>query len=50
MEVFLRSVEQEPFKDFPVSYSNLISEEWEAIWSLADYRSIVIKKQSKVQL
>ena len=49
MEVFLRSVEQELFKDIeiPLKYSNLSNEEWGAIRSLTDYRSIVIKKAEK---
>ena len=46
LEVFLSSVEQELFKDIeiPLKYSNLSNEEWGAIRSLADDRSIVIKK------
>ena len=49
LEVFLSSVEQELFKDIeiPLRYSNLSSEEWGAIRSLADDRSIVIKKADK---
>ena len=53
LEVFLSSVEQELFKvtEIPLRYSNLSSEEWGAIRSLADDRSTVIKKrQTKVQL
>ena len=49
MEVFLSSVEQELFKDIeiPLRYSNLSSEEWGAIKSIVDDRSIVIKKADK---
>ena len=49
LEVFLSSVEQELFKDIeiPLRYSNLNSEEWGAIKSLADDRRIVIKKADK---
>ena len=49
LEVFLSCVEQELFKDIeiPLRYSNLSSKEWGAIRSLADDRSIVIKKVDK---
>ena len=49
LEIFLSSVEQELFKDIeiPLRYSNLGSEEWRAMRSLADDRSIVIKKGDK---
>ena len=49
LEVFLSCVEQELFKDIetPLRYSNLTSEEWRAIRSLADDRNIVIKKADK---
>ena len=49
LEVFLSSVEQELFKDIkiPLRYSNLNSEEWGAIKSLADDGRIVIKKADK---
>ena len=48
-KVFLSSVEQELSKNIkvPLRYSNLNSEEWGAIRSLADDRSIVIKKADK---
>ena len=49
LEVFLSCVEHEIFKDIetPLRYSNLTSEEWRAILSLADDRDIVIKKTDK---
>ena len=49
LEVFLSSVEKELLEDKGTSlrYSNLSTEEWEAIRSLADDRSIVIKKADK---
>ena len=31
----------------PLNYSNLTKEEWQAIWYLADDRSIVVKKADK---
>ena len=45
----MSSVEQELFKDteIPLKYSNLNSEEWGAIRSLADNGIIVIKKADK---
>ena len=45
----MSSVEQELFKDteIPLKYSNLSSEEWGAIRSLADNGIIVIKKGDK---
>ena len=48
LEVFLSSVEKELFEDIVTNlmYSNLSTEEWKAIRSLADDRSIVIKKQT----
>ena len=48
-KVFLSSVEQELSKNIkvPLRYSNPNSEEWGAIRSLADDRSIVIKKADK---
>ena len=49
LEVFLSCVEHDIFKDIetPLRYSNLISEEWRAIRSLADDRNIVIKEADK---
>ena len=49
LEVFLSSVEKELFEDIGTSlkYSNLSTEELKAIRSLADDRSIVIKKADK---
>ena len=49
LEVFLSSVEKKLFEDIGISlrYSNLSTEEWKAIRSLADNRSIVIKKADK---
>ena len=49
MELFLSEVEQELFKcpDKKLGYSNLSSEEWKAMRSLADDRSIVIKNADK---
>ena len=49
MKLFFCSVEQEPFEDIeiPLRYSNLSSEEWGPIRSLANDRSIVIKKTEK---
>ena len=49
LEVFLSSIEEELFKNVvtPLRYSNLTGEEWRAIRSLADDRSIVIKKADK---
>ena len=48
LEVFLSSVEKELFEDIVTNlmYSNLSTEEWKAIRSLADDRSIVIKKRT----
>ena len=49
LEVFLSQVEKEifeiPFSD--LKYSNMSREEWQAVRSLADDRSIVIKKADK---
>ena len=52
LEVFLSSVEKELFEDIVTNlmYSNLSTEEWKAIRSLADDRSIVIKKYAKALL
>ena len=49
LEVFLSSVEQELFKDIeiPLRYSNLSSEEWGGIRSLANDRSIVKKGRQR---
>ena len=49
LEMFLSKVEQDLFKtiETPIRYSNLSSDEWKAIRSLADDRSIVIKKADK---
>ena len=49
LEMFLSKVEQDIFKtiETPTKYSNLSSDEWKAIRSLADDRSIVIKKADK---
>ena len=49
LEVFLSEVEKELFKcpDKNLGYSNLSREEWKAMRSLADERSIVIKKADK---
>ena len=51
-EEFLSSGEQELFRDIeiPLRYSNLSSEEWGAIRSLAHDRSIVLKKADKVSV
>ena len=48
LEVFLSCAEKELFEDIGTSlrYSNLSTEEWKAIRSLADDRSIVIKKRT----
>ena len=45
----MSKVEQELFKtiETPIRYSNLSNDEWKAIRSLADDRSIVIKKADK---
>ena len=50
LEVFLREIGKELFSciDCNLGYSNLSSEEWRAMRSLADDRSIVIKKADKV--
>ena len=47
--IYIYIFEQELLKDaeIPLRYSNLSSEEWEAIRSFADDRSIVIKKADK---
>ena len=47
--MFLSKIEQDLFKtiETPTWYSNLSSDEWKAIRSLADDRSIVIKKADK---
>ena len=52
LEVFLSSVEKQLFEDIGtfLRYSNLNTEEWKATRSLADDRSIVIKKQTKALL
>ena len=49
LEVFLSHVEIDLFSiaDEPIRYSNLSKKEWIAIRSLADDRSIVIKKAGK---
>ena len=49
LEVFLSSAEKELFEDIGTSlrYSNLSTEEWKAIISLADDRNMVIKKVDK---
>ena len=49
LKVFLSRVEKKLFEDIGTSlrYSNLSAEEWKAIRSLADDRSIVIKKAKK---
>ena len=49
LEVFLSQVESELFKETQDSlgYSNLSQGEWRAVRSLADDRSIVIKKADK---
>ena len=49
LEVFLSQIEQELFRipDKSLTYSNLTREEWQTIRSLADDRSIVIKKADK---
>ena len=49
LEVFLSQVESELFKETQDSlrYSNLSQEEWRPVRSLADDRSIVIKKADK---
>ena len=52
LEVFLSCAEKELFEDIGTSlrYSNLSTEEWKAIRSLVDDRSIVIKKYAKALL
>ena len=49
LEVFLSQLEKELFQvaDSSLGYSNFSSEEWKAMRSLADDRSIVIKKADK---
>ena len=49
LEVFLRKIEDELFKviEIPLKYFNLIKEEWPAIRSLTDDRSIAIKTEGK---
>ena len=49
LEVYLSQVENKLFSivDEPIRYSNLSKEEWVAMRSLADDRSIVIKKADK---
>ena len=49
LEVLLSQVENELFEitKEPTRYSNLLQEEWRAIRTLADDRSIVIKKADK---
>ena len=49
LEVYLSQVENELFRivDEPIRYSNLSKEEWVAMRSFADDRSIVIKKADK---
>ena len=49
LEVFLSEIEKELFSviDTKLSYPSLSNEEWHAIYSLADDRSIVIKKTDK---
>ena len=49
LEAFLNEVEKEIFAmpDSRLDYSNLSQEEWQAMLSLADDRSIVIKKADK---
>ena len=49
LEVFLSQTEQELLRipDKSLAYSNLTKEDWQAIRSLADNRSIVIKKAGK---
>ena len=48
--MFLRKVEEDLFKttETPTRYSDLSSDEWKAIRSLADDRSIVIKRANHV--
>ena len=50
LKIFLSSVEKEFFEDIGTSlrYSNLSTEEWKAIRSLADDRSIVIKSGQRL--
>ena len=52
LEVFLSKIEEELFKviETPLNYSNLTKEELHVIRSLANYRSIAIKKQIRVLL
>ena len=49
LEVFLSEIEKEIFAvpDWKVGYSNLSQEDWQAIQSIVDDRSIVIKKHDK---
>ena len=49
LEVFLSQNEHELFRipDTSITYSNLTKEEWQAIRSLSDDRSTVIKKTDK---
>ena len=50
LEIFLSKVEKELFSctDSKLGYSSLSSEQWKAMHSLADGRSISIKKAGKV--
>lgn len=49
LEVFLSQTEHQLFQipDESLTYSNLVKDEWQAIRSLNDARSIVIKKADK---
>ena len=49
LEVFLSQIEHELFRipDKSLTYSNVTKEEWQAVRSLADDRSIVVKKADK---
>ena len=47
LEVFLSKIEEEPFQviEIPLNYFNLFKERFQAIRSLADNRSVVIKSR-----
>ena len=49
VEVFLSQIEQDTFKDIqsPLGYSNISTEEWKAVRSIANDRNILIKKAGK---
>ena len=49
LEVFLSHIDYELFQipDYCLPYSNISKEEWQAIRSMAEDRSILIKKADK---